>query len=127
MCGNRIVIPEVLREHVVELGHEGYQGIVRTKNRLRSKVWWPEIDKMVERKVKKCYPCQVIGKNAPPEELESTPLPDQPWTYLAIDLLSISEGNYLLAVIDYYSRWPEVAYMKVTNATNVINALEMMF
>lgn len=127
MCGNRIVLPEVLREHVVELGHERHQGIVRTKNRLRSKVWWPEIDKMVERKVKKCYPCQVIGKNAPPEELESTPLPDQLWTYLAINLLSISEGNYLLAMIDYYSRGPEVAYMKVTNATNVTNALEMMF
>ncbi len=104
MRRNRIVIPEVPREHVVELGHEGHQGIVRMKNRLRSKVWWPEIDKMVERKVKKCHPCQVIGKNAPPEELESTPLPAQPWTYLAIDLLSISEGNYLLAVIDYYSR-----------------------
>lgn len=88
--GNRIVIPEALREHVVELEHERHQGIVRTKNRLRSKVWWPEIDKMVERKVKKCYPCQVIGKNAPPEELESTPLVDQPWTYLAVDLLSIS-------------------------------------
>ncbi|XP_062844794.1 uncharacterized protein K02A2.6-like [Trichomycterus rosablanca] len=127
MRGNRIVIPEALQEHVVQLGHEGHQGIVRTKNRLRTKVWWPEIDKMVGEQIKRCYPCQVIGKNAPPEELERTPLPDQPWTYLAVDLLSIFEGNYLLAVVDYYSRWPEVAYMKITNATNVINALEMMF
>lgn len=81
---------------------------------------------MVQRKVKKCYPCQVIGKNAPPEELESTPLPDQPWTYLAVDLLSISEGNSLLAVIDHYSRWPEVAY-ESHECSNVTNAMEMMF
>ncbi|XP_062403787.1 uncharacterized protein K02A2.6-like [Sardina pilchardus] len=127
MRGSRIVIPEALQEQVLELGHEGHQGIVRTKNRLRSKVWWPEIDKTIEKRVKKCYPCQVVGKNAPPEELESTLLPDQPWMYLAIDLLSISEGNYLLAVIDYFSRWPEVAYMRVTSAKNVIDALEMMF
>lgn len=73
MRGNRIVLPELLREHEAESGHKRHQGIVGTKNRLRSKVWWPEIDKMVERKVKKCYPCQVIGKNAPPEELEGTP------------------------------------------------------
>lgn len=30
-------------------------------------------------------------------------------------------------MIGYYSRWPKVANIKVTNATNVINALEMIF
>jgi len=34
--GSRIVIPVTLREHVLKLAHEGHQGIVKTKQRLRS-------------------------------------------------------------------------------------------
>ncbi|XP_022800415.1 uncharacterized protein K02A2.6-like [Stylophora pistillata] len=48
--GRRIVIPKVLRLRVLELAHEGHQGIVKMKERLRSKVWWPGVDKAVERK-----------------------------------------------------------------------------
>ena len=36
--GNRIVMPQLLRERVIELGHEGHLGIVGTKNNLRSRV-----------------------------------------------------------------------------------------
>ena len=34
----RLIIPKCLREQVLQLAHEGHQGIVKTKNRLRSKV-----------------------------------------------------------------------------------------
>ena len=37
--GSRIVIPQVLQEHVLKLAHEGHEGIVKTKCRLYSKVW----------------------------------------------------------------------------------------
>lgn len=37
--GSRIVISQVLQEHVLKLAHEGHQGIVKTKCRLYSKVW----------------------------------------------------------------------------------------
>ena len=36
--GSRIIIPKSLRPEVLALAHEGHQGIVKTKNRLRSKV-----------------------------------------------------------------------------------------
>ena len=48
MCGNRIILPEKLWDHAVKLAHEGHQGKVHTKSRLREKVWWPNIDKQVE-------------------------------------------------------------------------------
>ena len=41
---------KVLRQRVVELAHEGHQGIVKMKERLRFKVWRPGIDKDAERK-----------------------------------------------------------------------------
>ena len=46
--GTRIVIPKQLRCQVLELAHEGHPGIVAMKQRLRTKVWWPGIDKEVE-------------------------------------------------------------------------------
>ena len=37
--GTRIVVPQSLRKRVVSLAHEGHQGVVKTKERLRTKVW----------------------------------------------------------------------------------------
>jgi hypothetical protein len=47
--GARIVMPAKLRPCVVSLAHEGHMGVVATKQRLRSKVWWPGIDHDVEK------------------------------------------------------------------------------
>ena len=43
--GTRIVVPRQLRRKVLDLAHKGHQGTVKTKERLRPKVWWPGIDK----------------------------------------------------------------------------------
>ena len=43
--GTRIVIPQVLRQQTLTLAHEGHIGIVSMKQRLRSKIWWPGIDR----------------------------------------------------------------------------------
>ena len=39
MNGTRIVIPQSLKSEELLLAHEGHQGIVKTKSRLRIKVW----------------------------------------------------------------------------------------
>ena len=39
--GTRIAIPKKLQERVVNLAHEGHQGVVKTKSLLREKVWFP--------------------------------------------------------------------------------------
>ena len=46
--GHRIVMPTSLRRRTIHLAHIGHQGIIKTKRLLRSKVWFPNIDKMVE-------------------------------------------------------------------------------
>ena len=46
--GERIVVPQELRERMVKFAHEGHQGILRTKQLLRAHVWFPGIDVMVE-------------------------------------------------------------------------------
>jgi hypothetical protein len=41
----RIVIPKDLQMRVIDLAHEGHQGIVKTKQLLREKVYFPGIDR----------------------------------------------------------------------------------
>ena len=47
--GARIFVPSTLQDRVIELAHEGHQGIVRTKQLLKSKVWFPKMDSAVEK------------------------------------------------------------------------------
>ena len=42
--GNWIVIPVSLHTKMVNLAHEGHQGLIRTKNLLRQKVWFSGMD-----------------------------------------------------------------------------------
>jgi len=37
--GDRIVVPEILRQRMIEIAHEGHQGQVRTKQLLRAHEW----------------------------------------------------------------------------------------
>ncbi len=46
--GQRLVVSYSLREKIVAIGHMGHQGIVKTKTFIRSCVWFPGIDQLVE-------------------------------------------------------------------------------
>ncbi|XP_064651664.1 uncharacterized protein K02A2.6-like [Lineus longissimus] len=127
MRGDRIVIPEKLRDKMIRLAHEGHQGMVRTKARLRNKAWWPGIDKEVESFIRACHPCQLVGARAKPEPIKSTALPDGPWFDLAVDLLEVCNGEHLLVTTDYYSRWPEVVLLKKTDTGHVTRVMDAMF
>ena len=127
MRGHRLFIPTGLRDHVLQLAHSGHQGIVRTKSRLREKVWWPGMDTQVEKMVQSCHPCQLVSPRPKPEPLKPSDLPEGPWEEIAIDLLDVSDGEHLLVITDYYSRWPEAILMRKTDAGRVIAALESVF
>ena len=127
MRGNRIVMPESLWKQSILLAHEGHQGMVRTKARLREKVWWPRMDKQVEETIRACHPCQLVGPRAKPEPVRSTTLPEGPWQEISIDLLDVSNGEHLLFVVDYHSRWIEAILLKKTDAQHVIKSMEAIF
>ena len=78
--GIRIVIyiPNILRKRVLELTHEGRQGVVKMKERLRSKVWWPGVDKDAQRKCRECYGCQLVTKETVPPPVKTTRMPERP-------------------------------------------------
>ena len=128
--GNRLVIPTNLVQKAVDLAHASHQGIVKTKKLIREKVWFPGIDKTVEDKVKSCLPCQAaVNEGAEkPEPLNMTPLPHGPWQDVSADFLGpLPTGEYILVVIDDYSRFPEVEIVSGTSSRTTIPALDGIF
>ena len=63
------MVPSLLGDMVVQLAHEGHQGIVKTEYRPHSKVWWPGMDKEVENFCKDCHGCQVTSGFDPPKPM----------------------------------------------------------
>ena len=126
--GCKIVIPIKLRSRCVELAHEGHQGIIKCKQRLRSKVWWPKIDSDAERFCRSCVECVRVSAPDTPEPMSVTKFPDQPWQMLSCDLLGpLPDGRTIIAVIDYYSRYFECAFLRCTTAEKVIEFLDTVF
>ena len=124
--GRRIVIPDALQKQVVKLAHEGHQGLVKTRTLLRSKVWFPRMDSLVDSIVKQCTPCQIAMPKFSREPLQMTPLPHGPWEQVSIDFCEVS-GHYVLVVIDDYSRFPEIEIVHSTSAKAVIPKLDRIF
>lgn len=126
--GRRIMIPEVLKEQVLAVAHEGHQGIVKCKQRLREKVWWLGIDKQVEISVKRCQACQLMSPQNKPEPLLPTKLPEGPWQHIGIDLCGpFPGGETLLVAVDYYSRWFEIGVLYSTTTSKIIEVLDSWF
>ena len=57
LWGVHVVIPVKLRYCVLEEMHRGHPGVVRMKALAHSHVWWPELDRDVEDRVKACMSC----------------------------------------------------------------------
>ena len=128
MRGTRMVIPQSLRSEVLRLAHEGHQGVVKMKNRLRTKVWWPKMDRDAEQVCKNCHGCQVVGEFLAPEPMQRVEPPSGPWQDVAIDVLGpFPSGENLLVVVDYYSRFFEVVIMRSTTSQKMIEALMPIF
>ena len=126
--GTRIVLPQILRSEVLRLAHEGHQGIVKMKNRLRTKVWWPKKDHNAEQVCKSCHGCQVEGEFCATEPMQRVEPPSGPWQDVAIDVLGpLPSRENLLVVVDYYSRFFEVVIMHSTTSRKMIEALTPIF
>ena len=91
-----------LRKRILSRAHETHPGIVRTKQILREKVWWPSMNADVENLVKSCHACQAVSDiPVKPEPMTPSPLPDGPWKDIAIDLCGpFPSGESLLVIID---------------------------
>ena len=61
--------------------------------------------------------------------LNPVPLPQSPWSKVGIDFIGPMEGGgvqrrFAIVMVDYYSKWSEVAFCAHPNSESVIEFLE---
>ncbi|MES9882797.1 MAG: RNase H-like domain-containing protein [Sedimenticola sp.] len=126
--GTKLIVPASLQTRVLELAHESHFGIVKTKQLVRGKVWWPKIDESIERMIQTCHACQLLSPPPREPQIVTSELPKAPWEKLAMDLTGPYGNNeQLLVIVDYYSRFPVVEIMTSTTSASIINKLRRTF
>jgi len=134
--GEKLYIPDTelsagsgsLQRQCVELAHEGHQGETKTKKLLRAKLWFPGLDKMIEQKVQECHGCQATTSVPHRDPLQPTTLPERPWAKIDMDFWGPTpSGEHLLLMIDEYSRYPVVEFVRSTSADAVVPHIDKVF
>ena len=126
--GTRLIIPKSLQAQIIALAHEGHQGVIKTKQLVREKVWFSGINTMVERICKECIMCQAATPTNTSEPLQMTELPEKKWHEVSVDHVGpFPDGKHILVIIDDYSRFPIVEVVKSTSTQETIQQLDKYF
>ena len=136
LWGDKLLIPDAepspgagtLWKHVVDIAHEGHQGTVKCKQVLRSKLWFPDLDKIIQAKVEQCQGCQATTYKPTWDPLKPIVLPVWPWQHIDMDFCGpLPSGEHILVVIDEYSHYPEIEFVSSTGAKAVIPHIDKIF
>lgn len=132
--GDRVVVPSKLTSKVITIAHESHQGIVRTKQRLRKLYWWPKMDSQVQEMISKCQTCQSSDKGGCTRvgPLNPVPYPNNAWDKLGLDIVGPDmsappQNRFMISLVDYHSKWPEVAFSATVTTNVVIDFLLSVF
>lgn len=127
MWGNRVVVPEVGRQRVLQELHVGHPGISKMKSLARGVAWWPGMDADIENQAQTCTECQENQKSPAVASLHPWEWPANPWERLHIDYAGPFLGKMFLVVVDAHSKWLEVEVVSAATSTQTIAKLRSMF
>lgn len=132
--GEKIIVPPSLRDKVIQIGHETHQGISRTTSFIKELYWWPHIAENIKNVIQHCTVCHSTDKpaKASPAPLQPVAFPSRSWTKLAIDIVGPFEQappkeRYFITLVDYHSKWPEVASSHNVTTASVVDFLKSIF
>lgn len=127
MWGTRVVIPRKFQAQILDEIHAGHTGIVKMKSIARNYVYWPNIDKDIEKKAHSCNGCHQTRKMPTSAQLHPWEWPSKPWQRLHIDFAGPFLNKMFLIVVDAHSKWPEVIPMATATTLTTIEALRPIF
>ena len=119
--GDQVVISKDLRSEMLSRLHVGHLGISKCWERARLSMWWPRMSTDIQEMIQNCDNCNK-NKSQRPEPLITSTFPELPWQKLGTDIFTWKGASYLI-VIDYYSRYVEMAKLKATTSASVIQHL----
>ena len=127
LWSTRVVIPSKLRDTVLKELHRGHPGVTRMKAIARSHLWWPGLDKDLEKLARSCVSCQAVKQAPAAAPLHPWLWPSRPWQRIHTDFAGLFLGKMYLLVIDAHSKWGEVFQMTQTTTTKMLEVLRSLF
>ena len=135
----QLMVPEVHRATVLKLGHEtifaGHLGIKKTFDRIVTNFYWPRIFNIIPKLCASCDSCQRTSRKGDTCKvpLVKVPIVGIPFTKIAIVLIGpigpTSQLGYhwILTIVDYATRYPEVVALRNTDTEAIAEALLSLF
>ena len=124
--GERIIVPEKMRNYIAELLHQAHQGSQSCLRRAREVVYWPGMGEQLLQLVGKCSTCQSFKPQQAKEPMIARPIPEVQWQYVACDLFEFAGNDYMVTV-DYFSDFFEVDRLEKKTSAEVILKLRAHF
>ena len=91
--GDKIVIPATMRREILQQLHHSHMGMEKTKQRARSIVYWPGINRNIEETISQCISCGRLQMQPRKHPLINTELPEYPWERIGADIFSFRGRN----------------------------------
>ena len=116
--GRCIVIPNSLRQHVLDQFHTNHMGIENTKILAHESVYWSSINADIEKYIKNCATCPEFQQMQPKEKIIHHDIPLRPWEVLSADIYHFNNKKYL-CIIDYHSKFPAIKRLEELTAESL--------
>jgi len=129
------VIPASLITETLKQFHDhvvgGHLGVSKTYSKMKSRVYYPGLKKIVTDYIRTCDTCQKVNYShkKPPGQM-SSPSVNAPWTTIHMDLMGpyvkSHPGGYkfIFVLIDYFSKWVEIFPSRLATTKNISRILE---
>lgn len=124
--GEKLIIPQGMRQDVLNCIHDSHLGIEKCESRARAVVYWPGMSAAIEKMVAKCSICLRHQRENQKEPLLPHEVPQRLWKNLGADIFELNSNSYLV-VVDYYSNYPELFLLKDKTAGSVITRMKSIF
>ena len=128
----QLVIPDTMKKYVMSAFHDhslaGHLGRYKTYEKIKRRFFWINMYKDIKKYIKGCLICAKT-KTLPPYDsgLLQPLLAKYPFQYVAIDIFTMPEStkgyNYVLIMVDLFTRWMEIAPMRNKTSLEVADQI----
>lgn len=122
MLHDRPVIPQSLRQNVLEHLHAGHASATAMFERAATSLYWPNLRADMINFRAACSTCTRYAPSNPAMPPTEPEQPTYPFQSVCADFFHISPHNYL-AVVDRYSQWLSIFQLPQDNSEEIVKVL----